>query len=284
MAIDVRYYADHDDYLLLWQYRQFTNFLTLVTAFLEIIQAELIDPWDDWEAELSVSAADKEWLDQMGARLGLLRPYGERDGRLLTWAANSNAGTHRNPNRRFQWSATESETVAEKATQFTGPTGAVGSFAPIDDVQYREFLLSQVWRNRGGRSVTDIERMAGFIFGSDNVWVEEAPGGGSIKLHIIAATDTFFTVLNNNEFLPKPAGISLSPQWHHPDTLGLFGLQTGNPDRIWKLNLADITDRTGFHMGRNLPSTLTLPIGAAGFQGSLYVANRGGRGRQIICF
>lgn len=288
MTIDVRHYADpnHEDYLLLWQYRQSTNFLTLVTAFLEIIQAELIDPWDDFEAELSVSAAVEGWQDQMGARLGLIRPYGERDGRILTWASSSSAPPqHENTNRRYQWSKTESETDEAKATQFTGPTGAVGDLAPINDAPFREFLQSQVWRNRGGRSVTDIERMAGFIFGADNVWVEELPGGGSIKLHIITATDTFFTVLNNNEFLPKPAGISLDTQWHHPDTLGLFGMQTGSPGQIWKLNPDDMTaPRTGFYTGRDLPATLVQPIGAAGYQGSLYVANRGREGEADHLF
>ena len=276
-TIDVRHYADpnHEDYLLLWQYRQSTNFLTLVTAFLEIIQAELIDPWDDWEAELSVSAAVQGWQDQMGARLGLIRPYGERDGKILTWASSSSAPPqHENPNRRYQWSKTESETDEAKATQFTGPTGAVGRTVPINDAQFREFLLAQVWRNRGGRSVTDIERMAGYIFGADNVWVEELLGGGSIKLHIITATDTFFTVLNKNEFLPKPAGISLDTQWHHPDTFGLWGIQPAATSLLYKINLGDLDDRTGIYAGRALPPTLGTPIGSAGYQGNFYVVDR----------
>lgn len=277
MAIDVRHYANpsHDDYLLLWQYRQSTRFLTLVTAFLEIIQEQLIDPWDDFEAELSISAADDHWLDLLGSRLGLIRPYGERDGRILTWAASSSERPqHRNSNRRYQWSASGSETDEARATQFRGPTGAVGRFARIDDVQFREFLLAQVWRDRGGRSVTEIERMAGYIFGADSVWVEELIGGGGIRLHISASTDTFFTVLENNQFLPKPAGISLETQWHTPDSLGVFALQQNG--QIWKLNLADIdATRTGYYAGRALPSGLGAPIGAAGRQGSLYVASRG---------
>lgn len=279
MAIDVRHYANpsHDDYLLLWQYRQSTRFLTLVTAILEIIQEQLIDPWDEFEAELSISAADDHWLDLLGSRLGLIRPYGERDGRILTWAASSSELPPRNTNRRYQWSASGSETDEARASQFRGPTGAVGRFARIDDVQFREFLLAQVWRDRGGRSVTDIERMAGYIFGADSVWVEELIGGGGIKLHISASTDTFFTVLENNQFLPKPAGISLETQWHTPDSLGVFALQPAAPNsQIWKLNLADMdATRTGYYAGRALPDGLTAPFGTAGLQGSLYVTNRG---------
>lgn len=282
MAIDVRHYADpdHDDYLLLWQYRQSTRFLALVTAFLEIVQAELVDPWDDFEAELSVSSSVTHWQDLMGARLGLIRPYGERHGSVLTWAASSGASTnaasdratHPNSNRRFQWSGSESETIPERAAQFTGPTGAVGNILPIDDTQFREFLLAQVWRNRGGRSVTDIERMAGFIFGDDNVWVEELVGGGGIKLHIIAGTDTFFSVLNNNAFLPRPAGISLETERH--DIFGVWGIQLAATSLLYKINLGDLDDRTGYSAGRALPTTLGTPIGSAGFQGNFYVVDR----------
>ena len=277
MVIDVRHYADpdHDDYLLLWQYRQSTRFLTLVTAFLEIIQEQLIDPWDDFEAELSISAADDHWLDLLGSRLGLIRPYGERDGRILTWAASSSEGPPRNSNRRYQWSASGSETDEARATQFRGPTGAVGRFTQIDDVQFRKFVLAQVWRDRGGRSVTDIERMAGYIFGADSVWVEELIGEVGIKLHVSTATDTFFTVLENNQFLPKPAGVKLETQWHNPDIFGLWGIQLARTDLIYKINLSAITDRTGIYGGNALPTGLDTPIGSASFQGNYYVVDRG---------
>ena len=285
MTIDVRHYAtpNHDDYLLLWQYRQSTRFLSLVTAFLEIIQEELIDPWDTLESELDISTADLMWLDLLGERLGLIRPYGEQHGRVLTWAANSSSSTgtatdratHDNSNRRFQWSGSSSESDENRSAQFTGPLGAVGPVTEIDDIQYREFVQAQVWRDRGGRSITDIERIAGYIFGAENVWVEEVIGSVGIRLHIATSTDTFFTVLENNQFLPKPAGVSLETQWHNPDIFGLWGIQSANRDLLYKINLSDVNDRTGIYGGNALPTGLDTPIGSASFQGNYYVVDRG---------
>ena len=324
MATNIRYYADpnHEDYLLLWQYRQSSRFLDLVTAVLNVIQSGRMDPWtllesldidvpmndyrDPWtilESELNspspadpiidirplleslglvdpwplietkgnIETADGWWLDRIGERLGLSRSFAiSEEGSAPLLIFDGNTGFSPQAGQRWQWSPSMTAT-GNDAVHFSGPTIDREYTAVMDD-QYRNLLSAQALANRRGRSIVDIEAISGEIF-EDGVWVEET-GTGAVDLHVIADTNDFVNVIQNNRLLPRPAGVRLDVQWHQKEAFGLWGLQDSSPDRLWKFNLENLMDNTGVYDGQSLPGGLTSPRAAAGYNGYIYAVDR----------
>ena len=318
MATDIRHYAEsnHEDYLLLWQYRQSSHFLALVTAFLNVIQSGrmdswtllesleidvpmndyrdpwtivdaavrenifqlleskgLVDPWPLLESKGNIATADGWWLDRIGERLGLPRSYAvSEEGTAPLLVFNNNTGHSLPTGRKWQWSPSGT-TIGNAAVHFSGPT-IERQYSAVTDRQYRNLLSAQALRNRTGRSIVDIEAIGGEIF-DDGVWVEET-GPASFNLHIIADSNEFVDVLQNERLLPRPAGVRMEQIWHHPDALGVWGLQAVATDqlRLWKLNLTNLSDMDGYYAGQNLPAGLRDPTAAAGYNGYLYVVDR----------
>ena len=324
MATDVRHYADssHDDYLLLWQYRQSSRFLAMVTAFLDVIQSGRMDPWrllelleidvrmadyrDPWtilEAELNppppavkivdiwplleskglvdpwplleskgnMATADGWWLDRIGERLGLPRAYAvSEEGTAPLLVFDGGTGARLPTGRQDGWSPS-GLAIGDEAVHFSGPT-VERQYSAVTDQQYRELLSAQALSNRRGRSIVDVEAICNEIF-PDGVWVEET-GPASIKLHIISSSSDFVDVVQNNRLLPRPAGVALAVQWHDSESLGVWGLQLTATDQLWKLNLDDLSDRSGYYAAQNLPTSLSQSSAAAGYNGDLYVFDR----------
>ena len=186
-ALDVTRHLD----LVISQYAESTRLTSLLGGILEVFQAELVDPLHQLPDLAILALASGIWLDYLGERLGLTRPY-----RLSTDLRYFGFGD-----------ASDRGSFDEAVFRSTAPD--LSNQVQIGDNWYRSLLKGRALTLRLGDSVPDIERVCAVVFDGGG-YVSEDTANLAITIHVTDSREGFVSVAENAGVLPSPAGIAIS--------------------------------------------------------------------------
>ena len=186
-ALDVTRHLD----LVISQYAESTRIISLLDGILEVFQTELVVPLLQLPDLAILDLASGIWLDYLGERLGITRPY-----RLST-------------DLRFFGFGDASDRGSFDESVFRSTAPDLSNQVQIGDNWYRSLLKGRSLTLRLGDSVPDIEMVCAVVFDGGG-YVSEDTANLAITVHVTDSRDGFVNVADNAGVLPDPAGIAVS--------------------------------------------------------------------------
>ena len=175
--------------LLIGQYEGAVNLRALLSGVLGLYQDQFMAPLFSLGelADLFLSYGD--WLDFIGERLGLSRPYILGTSvRYFGFGSDTDRGT---------WDEVPLYDLEQ----------ALDDLRPLDDDRYRSLLRGRGLSLRLGTSVPDIEAVAAAVFTFGGYVVDSA---GALTLYVEDDRDDMAELAGNAGVVPRPAGIPLT--------------------------------------------------------------------------
>lgn len=185
--------------LLTQYYREDPKIKALIDGINSIVQDDLIIPSSEVAEQLNVLTARGEWLDWIGERVGLPRPF-VSEGDVSSFGFDDNGvGFDQGP---FSPSSQE---------------GAV----PLADDTYRRYIIA-----RGGQLITngtvpDMNNILTSAFG-DGHYIDNMDMTMSVRISF-GFTDDLISIVRNLGLVTKPAGVRLNILYDEDPDTGSFG-------------------------------------------------------------
>ncbi len=190
--------AENNSDLLIQQHSERPNIVALIDRIDEIIQNELCDAATELETQFSVLTATGVWLDRIGERFGLPRPFLAAD-EITTFGFDSNGtGFDQQP--------------------FTDETDDTG--VPVADSFYRQLIIA-----RGGQLITDgsvpsMDAILQAAFG-DGHYIDNMDMTMAVRIDGDRRQDQIDLIIDTR-LITKPSGVRLSILYN-VHTGGSFG-------------------------------------------------------------
>ena len=191
---------------------------TLVIEVIQIVQDNLVDPADDLSEQSSIMTATGVWLDDIGERLKLPRPFA--DSTETTW---------------FGFDGSDGVGF-DQAPFYPG----VDAQVPIADESYRSMLYA-----RGGQLITDcsipdLDRVLNLAFATGN-YIDN----GNMTIDVIlddSLADDIIKIIVESGLITKPAGVGINNILikHLDGTFGFDGNGVGFDQAPFARNYTEI--------------------------------------------
>jgi len=185
--------------LLIQQYKNSPNLVGLLDEINAIIEVELCVPGSEFEGQASVFDADGIFLDRIGEKFGLPRPFlPAEDVTVLGFEGSENFGFDQAP--------------------FTNRLGSVG--VPIADDFYRQLIIAKAAQRLTDGTVSSMDNVLTAAFGSGH-YIDNQDMTMDVVIEG-TLTDDEITILLDTKLLTKPSGVRLVNLYnvHDEDSFG----------------------------------------------------------------